>query len=195
MTCRAQAALWMLCVIAALAIAPWLSGSPAALRQFQARTDALRALADPRATRTASSFADTARRRLPETGGDQIVAARALPGGASLERAFGRWVAWWRIVIVRLQWLAGAVLVGLPLVAAGAIDGIAMRRGRQRERAAGSPVAGALASHALVALVLAPLLWCVLPLPACGGGMALWLVAITAALAFTLSNAPGFDAR
>jgi hypothetical protein len=195
MTCRAQAALWMLCVIAALAIVPCLPGSPAALRRFEARTEALRGLVDPRAARTAFSRAGSASRRLPEIGGNEIAASRALPGAASLERGMGRWLAWWRLFIVRLRLLWGAVLLGLPLVVAGAVDGLAMRRARRSGRAAGSPVAGALGAHALVALMFAPLVWCALPLQTSAGAMALWLVATAAALAFTLSNAPGFDAR
>jgi hypothetical protein len=191
MSGRTHAALWTAAVVAALVVVP-LESTPQVPGSFEARTQALLARSDPRIAAAALARARALTSRWDDGSADS--ATRKTRGRDASFGLMSSWRPAWRIVTLRLAWLGCAAAMWLPVVVAGAIDGLAMGRARRSRHAPVSPLARAAGIHAVIALVFAPVLWAALPLDAEPLALAAWALATAAALSFTLSRMNGIGA-
>jgi hypothetical protein len=187
MSCRAHAALWIAGIALALFLLP-LAPTSNDVRALEERTQALLAHVDPRIAAAALSrihAIEVARAGEPRADRRQEPSGVSSVAGAIVPR----WRSAWRIVVLRLALLACAGVAWVPMVVAGAVDGLVLRRARGGRLAAASPVAVAVGCHALIALGFAPVLWAALPLGAEPLALAGWALALAGTLSFTLSRA------
>jgi len=187
MSGRAHAAMWIAAIVVALVAVP-LAPDATGTRAIEASTQALLVRVDPRIAAAAASRTNAV---FPAWAGTPSAGwksdASSAPG--VLRALLPRWRITWRLVIFRLALVACAGGVWMPIVAAGALDGLAMRRARRSRLAPASPVAVAVGSHALIALAFAPALWAALPLDAEPLALAAWALIASGTLSFTLSRA------
>jgi hypothetical protein len=195
MSHRAHAISWVACIVAALVVVPGVLPTSEGVRAYEVPTESLFATSDVRlaqATRARTRL--LASRWLVDAQGDAraVVPARR---GPDLAPVSARWIAVWRVVFMRLAFFAFACAGCLPVIVAGAIDGLAMRRARQGLAANGSLLAAAAGGHLLVGLAFAPILWAVLPLQASVLALPAWSLAVAATLSFTLSRSTAVPLR
>jgi len=186
MSARTHAALWIVGIVVALVAVPLIPAEEGALA-LEARTQSLLARVDPRIAAAAASRSPA---WVSPWAGAPTAERKAT---ASLDAGFirlllPRWQATWRLAVFRLALVACSGVVWVPMVVAGAIDGLALRRARRSRLAAASPVALAAGGHALIALGFAPALWAALPLGAEPIALAVWALTTSATLSFTLSR-------
>jgi len=185
MSRRGHAALWIAGIVIALLGVPL---APDASRDLEARTQSLLARIDPRIASAAASRAHAI--TAPWVGtptADRRADMSSKPG--FVQAFMSRWWITWRIVIFRLALVACAGVVWVPIVAAGALDGLALRHARRSRLAAASPVAVAAGIHVSIGLAFAPVMWAALPLDAEPLVLAAWALTLSGTLSFTLSRA------
>jgi hypothetical protein len=197
MSRRTHAALWIACIVIALVVVPGTLPTPWGERAFEVPTESLLARTDARLAHATRAWArDLGSRWLAGApGGARTGAGAGARGWPAVADVPARWVAAWRVVAVRLVLLACACAGCLPVIVAGAIDGLAMRRARRSVMAGGSLLARSVGGHLLVGLAFAPVLWAVLPLEAPVLALPAWALAVAATLSFTLSRSPTVAVR
>ena len=189
MSRRAHAALWISCIVVALVAVPGALAMPDGALAFEARTESLLAMTDPRLAQAARECARAFGSRWPVGALHDVRPIAAVRGWPDAAEIATRWRTVWRVVVLRLALLACAWIGCLPVIAAGAIDGLAMRRARQGMTTGGSLLAAAAGGHLLIGLAFAPVLWAVLPLDAPVLALPAWALAVAATLSFNLSRA------
>jgi hypothetical protein len=173
MKCRIQAVLWIAFVAAGVLAGPACLDDDARQRQFELGTLEIVWSLAPREQAAVVAIASALQPRAPSASGLATVAA-------ARESPRARWRAYACVLALRLALLACALVAFLPVLAAGVVDGAAMRRVRRRQGEAAQ--AG---PRALVSLAFAPMLWVVTPW---GAGLAV-LAAWAGATALALSSA------
>ena len=187
MTLRAHAALWIAGIACALAAEPLLS-TDSEMQSFEAGTRAWVARSDPRIAASAGACADAIAPRWAQgTHRDRAAAPPSVRGG--LAGPVTRWLATWRTVVLRMALLACEAARCWPVLLAGLVDGLAMRRARRGRFPAMSPLASGAARHGMIVLVFAPMLWAALPMDVGPLALPAWALVFAGTLSFTLSRA------
>jgi hypothetical protein len=195
MSRRAHAALWVACIVAALVAAPALAPMPEVVRAFESPTESLLGRTDARVAHAVRECARALGSRWLAGPTPVVQTEDDARGWHAIGHSEARWIAVWRVVVLRVVLLAWAWVACLPVVVAGAIDGVVMRRARLRGMAEESLLAAAAGRHLLVGLSFAPLLWAVLPLDAPVLALPAWALAVAATSSFNLSRTAGVVVR